>query len=78
MNVSFLAHEMKAYLKACKKEQERNEEAAREKTEKNLVEMGYMNKNMDILPPYNGERVNDEDFTFGPGEFQYVKRIKDK
>lgn len=78
MNSDILAEEMKTYLNDYKQEIENNKEVARERAKNNLVEMGYIKENLEVLPPYNGEKVNDEDFTFGPGEFQYVKRIKDK
>lgn len=68
-----LATEMKQYLSDSKKENKVNKEGAREKAKRNLIEMGYINENLEVLPPYNGEKANNEDFTFGPGEFQYVK-----
>lgn len=33
-----------------------------------LVSMGYIDEDGNILPPYNGQKVNEDDFTMGPGE----------
>ena len=30
--------------------------------------MGLIGEDGKLTPPYNGEKVNDEDFTRGPGE----------
>ena len=76
MDNNSLVEGMKQYLSNCKKEAEINKDTAKEKAKKNLIEMGYMNEESEILPPYNGQKVNDEDFTYGPSEFQYVKTNK--
>lgn len=76
MNNCVLAKEMKQYLIDCQRKLEADRETAIEHAQKNLIKMGYINENLDVLPPYNGEKVNDKDFSLGPNEFQYVKLNK--
>ncbi len=76
MNNILLAENMKQYLNNLKKEIEENKEAATKKAKNSLIGMGYLNESLEVMPPYNGEKVNDEDFSLGPKEFQYVKMNK--
>jgi len=74
MNSGSIVKEMGQYLHEL--QNETNKEAAIIRAKYNLIGMGYINENLEVLSPYNGEKVNDEDFTVGPGEFQYIKSNK--
>lgn len=36
-----------------------------------LQKAGILDKDGNLVPPYNGEKVNVDDFTMGPGEINY-------
>ncbi len=62
--------EMKTYLEDFKK---LSIDEQRKKAKKSLMNMGYIDSELNILPPYN-RNINEGDFTQGPGEIQYVKK----
>ena len=47
---------------------ETNPELAKKKARENLQKTGIIDENGKLLPPYNGQKVNVNDFTIGPNE----------
>ena len=45
-----------------------NPELAKKKARENLQKTGIIDESGKLLPPYNGQKVNDSDFTIGPNE----------
>ena len=41
---------------------------AKKKARENLQKTGIIDENGKLLPPYNGQKVNVNDFTIGPNE----------
>ena len=48
-----------------------NPELARKKAKEDLVRIGLIDEDGNLKPPYNGQKVNENDFTMGPGEIDY-------
>ena len=62
---------IESFIKTKKELQELGEkdpDLARAKAIEALKRMGLIGEDGKLTPPYNGEKVNDEDFTRGPGE----------
>lgn len=62
---------MQDYLERLQKLAIEDPEAAKKEAHDSLVRMGYIDEEGNVLPPYNGQKVNDTDFTYGPGEIVY-------
>lgn len=45
-----------------------NPELAKKIAKESLQKTGILDKNGNIAPPYNGQKIHEEDFTMGPGE----------
>ena len=48
-----------------------NPELAKKIAVKDLQKAGILDQDGNLVPPYNGEKVNEDDFTRGPGEINY-------
>ena len=56
----------KKYIRFLKKLAKENPEAAKEYAIQSLQKSGILDENGELAAPYNGEKVNDTDFTRGP------------
>ena len=65
--------EMRFYFEMYKKQIKCNPKIAIEKAKCNLISMGYINSNLEIQPPYNDDKLHDDDFSRGPEEKKYTK-----
>lgn len=45
-----------------------NPKLAKEKAREQLQRVGILDEDGNLAPPYNGQKVNEDDFTRGPGE----------
>ena len=59
-------------IKGLKLLRETNSELAKKIATADLQKAGFLDKDGNPVPPYNGEKVNEDDFTMGPGEIKYV------
>ena len=59
------------YIEILKKLKDRDPELAKKIAMEHLQKVGIIDEKGKIKPPYNGEKVNDDDFTIGPGEIEY-------
>ena len=48
-----------------------NPELAKKKAREHLQRTGILDKDGKLAAPYNGQKVNEHDFTRGPGEIAY-------
>ncbi len=55
--------EEKLHLEKLFKE---NPKKAKKEAKEALIRMGLINKDGSLKPPYNGEKVNEDDFEMGP------------
>jgi hypothetical protein len=62
---------MKKEIEKMNKLNKDNPEKAKEEALDFLNKIGISDKEGNLIPPYNGEKVNDEDFTMGP---QIIKK----
>ena len=62
---------MKEEIKDLQNLKKTNPELAKKKAKESLIRMGYIDEQGNVLPPYNGQKVNEDDFTRGPGEIDY-------
>lgn len=51
-----------------------NPELAKKKARENLQRAGILDKDGKLAPPYNGQKVNEDDFTRGPGETRKIEQ----
>jgi hypothetical protein len=63
--------QMQNYIDYLKQLSIDDPEAAKKEATESLIRMGYIDEKGNILPPYNGQKVNEDDFTMGPGEIDY-------
>lgn len=45
-----------------------NPELAKKKAREDLQRAGILDEKGELAPPYNGQKVNEDDFSRGPGE----------
>jgi hypothetical protein len=57
---------MKSYLRLLNNLSKKDPQKAKEISKKSLIGTGIMDENGNILPPYNGQKITDTDFTRGP------------
>ena len=62
---------MKEEIKDLQNLKKTNPELAKKKAKESLIRMGYIDEQGNVLPPYNGQKVHEDDFTRGPGEIDY-------
>lgn len=63
--------EINKQLEELKELRRKNPELAKKIARENLQKSGILDENGELAPPYNGQKVNDNDFTRGPGEISY-------
>ena len=51
-----------------------NPELAKKKAREDLQRAGILDKDGKLAPPYNGQKVNEDDFTRGPGETRKLEQ----
>lgn len=68
MDLSKKSNEMMEEIKGLRELYKANPELAKKKARENLQKTGVIDENGELLPPYNGQKVNDNDFTMGPNE----------
>ena len=61
-----LIEQMENYKIYFEKLSKENPELAKVEAKKALVRIGIIDKKGKLKPPYNGEKVNEDDFTRGP------------
>jgi len=61
-----LIKQMNNYLKYLNKLRKDNPETSKREATKALIRIGIIDKNNNLKPPYNGEKVNENDFEYGP------------
>ena len=61
---------MDKYIEELKELGKTNPELAKKKARENLQRVGIIDKDGKLAPPYNGQKVNENDFTMGPGEMR--------
>ena len=71
-----LLKSLEKYLEDLKQLHKTNPELAKKKAKEALQRTGMLDKTGNFLPPYNGQKVNQEDFTMGPGETTYPEEIE--
>jgi len=47
-----------------------NPELAKKKAREDLQRAGILDAKGELVPPYNGQKVNENDFSRGPGEMR--------
>ncbi|MBR0426961.1 MAG: hypothetical protein IJK18_02000 [Clostridia bacterium] len=62
---------MDAEISRLKDLKRTNLELAKKIATADLQKAGILDKDGNLVPPYNGEKVNVDDFTRGPGEINY-------
>ena len=62
---------MNEYIEKIKELRKTNPELSRKMAKDGLKRAGIIDDNGNLIPPYNGQRVNEDDFTRGPGEMNY-------
>lgn len=50
-----------------------NPELAKKKATEELQRAGILDEEGRLAPPYNGQKVNEDDFTRGPGEMKKIE-----
>lgn len=60
-------NDMKKYIIELKRIAQEDPEKAKELALKNLISAGIVDNLGNLCPPYNGNVVNESDFTRGPG-----------
>ena len=51
-----------------------NPELAKKKARESLQRSGILDKDGNLAAPYNGQKVNEDDFTRGPGEMRKLEQ----
>ena len=59
---------MDKYIVDLKELGRTNPELAKKKAIESLQRTGIIDEKGNLAPPYNGQKVNEDDFTRGPGE----------
>lgn len=59
------------YIEELKQLSKTNPELARKIARESLQKSGILNKDGKLAPPYNGQKVNEDDFTRGPRKIYY-------
>lgn len=59
------------YIEDLKELYKTNPELARKIAKESLKKSGIISEDGKLVPPYNGQKVHDDDFTRGPGEICY-------
>ena len=62
----FLIEHMRNYISFMKKLSKENPKLAKVEAREALVRIGILDKKGKLRPPYNGEKVNQDDFERGP------------
>ena len=63
--------EMKKYIQNLKQLSETNPELAKKIARESLQKSGILDEKGELAPPYNGQKVNEDDFTRGPKQIGY-------
>ncbi len=63
--------EMNKYIEDLKELRKTNPELAKKIAKEGLQKSGILDKNGELTPPYNGQKVHDTDFTRGPRDRYY-------
>lgn len=50
-----------------------NPELAKKKAREDLQRAGILDEKGELAPPYNGQKVNENDFSRGPGEMRKIE-----
>ena len=58
--------QLKDYKDYLLKLSKNDKENAKKEASESLIRIGIINKDGSLKPPYNGEKVNENDFEFGP------------
>ena len=66
-----LANKMKKYVEELKELHKNNPELAKKIAKESLQGAGIIDKDGKFVPPYNGQKVQEDDYTRGPGEIDY-------
>lgn len=61
---------MDKYIVDLKELGKTNPELAKQKARESLQRTGIIDEKGNLAPPYNGQKVNEDDFTRGPGEIR--------
>lgn len=65
---------LKEKVESLKKLAIENPEAARKIAMKDLIRSGIIDEDGNLKPPYNGENVNEDDFSRGPKSVKKSKK----
>lgn len=71
MNIKEVINAMDDEISRLKELRKTNPESAKKIAIADLQKAGFLDKDGNLVPPYNGENVNADDFTRGPGEINY-------
>lgn len=66
--------EMKKYIEDLKHLYKTNPELAKKKAKEALQRSGILDKDEKLASPYNGKKVNESDFTRGPGAMRNIEQ----
>lgn len=69
--MKYAINEMEKYIQNLKELKRNNPELAKKIARESLQRSGILDKDGKLAPPYNGQKVNENDFTMGPGEIEY-------
>ena len=64
----------KKYVEDLEQLYKANPELAKKEARESLQRAGILGKDGKLAPPYNGKKVNETDFTRGPGELEQEER----
>lgn len=65
-----LLKQMKEYIEKFEKLKKENPELAKKVAREQLYKAGIYDKDGKLAPPYNGQKVNENDFTLGPRNYR--------
>ena len=65
---------MDKYIEDLKELRKTNPELAKKKAKEDLQRAGILDKDGKLAPPYNGQKVNENDFSRGPGEIKKLEQ----
>lgn len=65
---------MDKYIEDLKQLYKTNPELAKKKAIEDLQRTGILDKDGKLAPPYNGRKVNENDFTRGPGAMRRLEQ----
>ena len=63
--------EMEEYIQSLKQLRETNPELAKKIVRERLQNSGILDKKGALAPPYNGQKIYEEDFTRGPAQMYH-------